>query len=148
MLKLMVNMAYNEVKFEYTLKGSVWARIILEIAESKFEYQASYTYCTLDQIFGMAVDVLDHPAKEGFNNRFFIIDEEWRKIEFHFLFEVGQNRIAKFKIIEKIEDEVNTEKIVYTDTIDYYQFIQQVIISATNILRKFGLTGYSVNCGG
>jgi hypothetical protein len=147
MLKLMLNMAYNEVKFEYILEGSGWARIILEVAENKFEYQVSYTYCTLDQIFNMAVYVLDHPAKEGFNKHFFIIDEEWRKIEFHFLFEVGQNRNANFEIIEKMEDKENAEKIAYTGTIDYYQFIQQAIISATNILRKYGLTGYSINWG-
>lgn len=140
-------MQHNEIKFDYILESCGWAQVFFEIAGNKFEYQASYTYCTLDQIFNMAVYVLDHPAKEGFNNHFFIIDEEWRKIVINFLFEIGQNRIANFKIIEKMEGKDNADKIVYTDTIDYFQFIQQAITSATNILRNFGLTGYSINWG-
>jgi hypothetical protein len=135
-------MVYDEIKFEYLLEDGGWAKITFEIAGKNFEYQASYKYCTLDQIFDIAVDVLDHPVKEGINSYFFIIDEEWRKIEFHFLFDVGQFQIANLKIVEKIEEKDSNEKTVYTGTIDYFKFIQQAIISATNILRKFGLTGY------
>jgi hypothetical protein len=67
-------MAYDEIKFEYSLEDGGWAKITFEIAGNKFEYLASYTYCTLDQIFGIAVDVLDRPVKEGFNSFFISAD--------------------------------------------------------------------------
>jgi hypothetical protein len=139
-------MINDEIKFKYSLEGSGWAKITFEISGEKFEYQASYSSCTLDQIFDMAVDVFYHPVKEDFNSKFFIIDEEWRKIEVHFVFEVGQNRIAEIKIIEKPECKNSIEKAIYKGTIDYFLFIRQAITSATIILKKFGLTGYSIHC--
>ena len=137
-------MILDEVKFGYSLMGSGWAKVIFEIADIKLEYDASYTNDTLGQIFDLAVEALDFPAKEGFNDRHFIIDEEWQTIEVHLLFEIGQNRMANMQIKEICPDKNGEEKIAYTGLIDYHQFVQQVIISATNILRKFGLTGYSI----
>jgi hypothetical protein len=141
-------MANDEIKFEYSLKGSGWAKVTFELSGKIFEYKASYTYSTLNQIFYIAVDVLDHHVKEGFNSKFFIIDEEWREIEVHFTFEVGQNRIAELMIIEKTEGKDSIEKTVYKGTIDYFQFVRQAITSATNILKKYGLTGYSIHYEG
>jgi len=137
----MEKMEIEEILFEYSLKGSGWSLATFVIAGNKFEYQASYTYCILDQIFSMAVDVLERPVKDSFNNYSFTIDEEWRKIDFLFNFEVGQNHYANIKIVEKNNDDV--EKVVCTSYIDYYQFIQNAIISSKNILKEFGFIGYS-----
>jgi hypothetical protein len=137
----------NEIKFEYSLEGSGWANVTFEISGKKFEYHASYTCYTLDQILGLTDRFLYSSVKEDFNNGFFVIDEEWREIWVHFTFEVGQNRIAELKIIEKAEGKDNIDKTVYEGTIDFFQFIRQAIASATNILKNYGLVGYSIHWG-
>ena len=136
-------MAHDEIKFHYSLTGCGWARIVFWIAGKKFKYRASYLCCPLDRIFDIAADVLDIPPKEDFNKHIFTIDEEWRRINIVLLFEAGQNRNVNLKIIENIDDIHENEKIVYDGDIDYYQFIQQAIRSATKILKKYGLIGYS-----
>jgi len=135
-------MKHDEIKFDYSLSDSGWANVVIELGEKKYEYKASYTCSTLDQIFDMAVNVLEHPANDEFNSCIFVIDEEWRSIEIHFLFEIGQNRMANIKIIE---NKNNKENIIHIGKIDYYQFIEQALMSATKILKKCGLVGYSYN---
>jgi len=135
-------MEYDEIKFEYSLESYGWAEAVFELNGQIFIYQPSYLCHPLRGIFEIAVEALPDPAKEGFNDYSFIIDDESRKIEINFIIHVGQNKIASMKIFEKSYNKDVEDIIFYTGVINFHEFVSQALKSATNILKEYGLTGY------
>ena len=142
------------MKFYYFLDNNAgWAGLLFEDKNVSLNY--SISYCLGDSltellsgIIGIIGSKFQIRSIENFHKEFAFdkdefewnIDQEGSHIRFIFS-KINDSDLINLKIVE-LDDE---EKCVYNDNIGLMALLENILFSCSEILRKYGIIGYSLN---
>jgi hypothetical protein len=147
----------DKMKFHYYLYGNAgWAGLIFENKNVSLKYQISYRGHCLNQLLSGILGISGseilihsieyyHPDLIFDKDRFeWNIDQEGPDGSVKFIFnKIDDSDIINLKIIEIDDDD--KEKCVYNDNINLTNLLENILFSCSEILRKYGIIGYSLN---
>jgi len=144
------------MQFNYFLDNNAgWAGLIFEDKNISLNY--SISYCMGDSlnellsgIIGITESEFQIRSIENIHEEFAFeknefewnIDQEGSCVKFLFS-KINDSYLINLKIIEL--DDNNEKKCVYNDNIKLKDLLENILFSCSEILRKYGIIGYSLN---
>ena len=144
------------MQFNYFLDNNAgWASLIFEDKNVSLNY--SISYCMGDNlnellsgIIGITGSEFQIHSIENIHEEFTFekkefewnIDQEGSYVKFLFS-KINDSNLINLKIIELDDDD--EEKCVYNDNVKLTDLIENILFSCSEILKKYGIIGYSLN---
>ena len=146
--------------FNYYLDSYGYAGIIFE--NDNFKRNYTIEYCLGDNLYELLEGIIaltkykkDHKIGDDINTK--CVEDRYKNNHedlYEWITDVGSSK-AKFifKLTEVseiinlkiIEDDIDGERVVFENELNFYELIDNILDSCYNILNKYGILGYYLN---